>query len=228
MNKMKILKKALVSVIGFSIMAFGIAFSIKAELGTSPISSVPYAASEISGLTVGMATIVMHCVFILLQVVLLRREYELFQLSQLPVALLFGGMTDFAMFCIKSMSYTTYLGQWGLCIIGILLVGIGVSLEVEANFTVVAGEGLVIAITKVFHTKFGITKVAFDVTLVIIALLLSFIFLGRIVGVREGTMAAALFVGQVSKLCMSRYGKLGQWINGHDIVKPDEPEPPIQ
>ena len=214
LDKKTVFKKTLISVIGFSIMAFGIAFSIKAELGTTPISSVPYVTSRISGLTVGTTTIIMHCCFILLQILLLRKEYEIFQLSQLAVALVFGVMTDLAVFCIKSISVTTYMGQWGLCAIGIVLVGVGVSLEVEANFTVVAGEGLVLAITKVFHTRFGTTKVAFDVALVAAAVALSLLFLGKIVGVREGTLAAALFVGQISKSCLKRYGKLGRWIEG--------------
>jgi uncharacterized membrane protein YczE len=212
-----IIRKILVSLIGFTVMAFGVAFSIKAALGTSPISSVPYVTGEISGLSVGTTTIIMHCVFILLQIVLLRKDYQIFQLSQLVVALIFGGMTDFAVFCIKSVSVNSYLGQWGLCIIGIILVGIGVSLEVEANFTVVAGEGLVLAITKVFHTKFGNTKIVFDVTLVLIAAVLSFVFLRKIIGVREGTLAAALLVGQISKLCLKHYGRLGKWINEKDI-----------
>jgi uncharacterized membrane protein YczE len=209
-----IIKKIIVSLLGFTVMAFGVAFSIKAALGTSPISSVPYVTGEISGLSVGTTTIIMHCSFILLQIVLLRKEYQIFQLSQFVVALIFGTMTDFAVFCIKSVTVNSYIGQWGLCIIGIILVGIGVSLEVEANFTVVAGEGLVLAITKVFHTKFGNTKIAFDVTLVLIATVLSFVFLGKITGVREGTLAAALLVGQISKLCLKHYGRLGKWING--------------
>jgi uncharacterized membrane protein YczE len=106
----------------------------------------------------------------------------------------------------------TYIAQWGLCVIGILLVGIGVSLEVEANFVMVAGEGLVVAICQTFHTKFGTTKVAFDVTLVAFAILLSFIFLGELQGVREGTVAAALLVGQISRFCIRHYDKLKQWI----------------
>ena len=76
-------------------MAFGVAFSIKASLGTSPISSVPYVVSLFAPLTVGTATIVMHCVFILLQILILRRQYHPIQLMQLPVAVLFGYLTDF-------------------------------------------------------------------------------------------------------------------------------------
>ena len=81
-----LLKRYLILLIGLAIMAFGVAFSIKANLGTSPISSVPYAVSLFSPLTVGMATIVMHCVFILLQIMILRKKFQLIQLAQLPVA----------------------------------------------------------------------------------------------------------------------------------------------
>jgi uncharacterized membrane protein YczE len=52
--------------------------------------------------------------------------------------------------------------------------------------------------------------------LVLIAAVLSFVFLGKITGVREGTLAAALLVGQISKLCLKHYGKLGKWINANE------------
>jgi uncharacterized membrane protein YczE len=213
MNKKVILKKTLVSLIGFTTMAFGVAFSIKGALGTSPISSIPYVTGQISGLSVGTTTILLHCCCILLQILLLRKNYQIFQLSQLIVALVFGSLTDFAIFCIQNVHANNYIEQWGICAIGILLVGVGVSLEVEANFVMVAGEGLVVAICQTFHTKFGTTKVAFDVTLVAIAILLSFLFLGELQGVREGTIAAALFVGQVSRFCIGHYGKLRLWIS---------------
>ena len=189
------------------IMAFGVAFSIKAGLGTSPISSVPYVVSLFSPLTVGTATICMHCVFILLQILLLRRKYDPIQLMQLPVALLFGYLTDFAVWCIKGISCFSYLEQWALCAIGILLVGIGVSLEVTAGVVVLAGEGFVLAVCRVFPIKFGNMKIAFDVSLVIIGCILSFIFLHGLYGVREGTIAAAILVGtaarQINKLLAS-------------------------
>ncbi len=90
-----VLRRYLLLCAGLAIMAFGVAFSIKASLGTSPISSVPYVVSLFAPLTVGTATIVMHCVFILLQILILRRQYHPIQLMQLPVAVLFGYLTDF-------------------------------------------------------------------------------------------------------------------------------------
>ncbi len=197
--KTEYLKKYIYLFIGLFIMAFGVGFSIIGNLGTSPISSVPYAVSLISPVTVGTATIIMHCVFILLQILILRRKYKPIQLLQLPVALAFGVMTDIAVYCLKGITYPSYFMQWVLCIIGIILVAIGVSIEVLANVVTLAGEGLVLAICQVTPFKFGNVKVCFDVTLVLTAILIGLISQGRILGVREGTVAAAIFVGLLSK-----------------------------
>lgn len=190
----------MILLVGLAIMAFGVGFSIKASLGTSPISSLPYAVSVFTPLTVGTATIAMHCVFIVLQILILRKNYHPIQLMQLPVAFFFGYLTDFAVWAVQGITCDTYPEQWLICVIGILLVAVGVSLEVKAGVVVLAGEGVVLAICKVLpKIKFGYMKVGFDVTLVVIACILSGVFTGRIQGVREGTVAAALLVGLIAK-----------------------------
>lgn len=194
-----IIRRYLLLLAGLSIMAFGVAFSIKASLGTSPISSVPYVVSLFAPLTVGTATIIMHCVFILLQIMILRKKYHPIQLMQLPVAFFFGYLTDFGVWAVQGITCNHYLQQWLVCLIGIFLVAVGVSLEVKAGVVVLAGEGVVLAICKVLPVKFGYMKVGFDVTLVAIACVLSFVFTGRLQGVREGTVAAALLVGLIAK-----------------------------
>lgn len=194
-----LIKRYLLLCVGLTIMAFGVAFSIKAGLGTSPISSLPYVLSLLTPFTVGIATIMMHMVLILLQILLLRRRYDPIQLIQLPVALVFGSLTDFSVWAIQRITCQSYPMRWVLCIVGILLVGVGVSFEVTANVVTLAGEGMVLAICKVFPLKFGDVKIGFDVALVIIASLLSLLFLGRLEGVREGTVAAAFFVGLVAR-----------------------------
>lgn len=197
--KIEYFKRYLFLCIALFIMSLGVAFSIKANLGTSPISSVPYVVSLISPISVGMATILMHCIFILLQIVILRKKYHFIQLIQLPTAFIFGFMTDFSVWLINGITYSSYLTQWILCIVGIVLVAIGVSMEVTANVVTLAGEGLILAICRVLPIKFGNMKVCFDVTLVVIAILIGFLAKGELIGVREGTIAAALFVGLLSK-----------------------------
>ena len=158
-----IIRRYLLLLAGLAIMAFGVAFSIKASLGTSPISSVPYVVSLFAPLTVGTATIIMHCVFILLQILILRKKYHPIQLMQLPVAFFFGYLTDFGVWAVQGITCDHYLQQWLVCLIGIFLVAVGVSLEVKAGVVVLAGEGVVLAICKVLPVKFGYMKVGFDV-----------------------------------------------------------------
>ena len=96
---------------GLVIMAFGLAFSIKGDLGTSPISSVPYVTGLISGLSVGTTTIIMNGLFVLLQILILRRRYNWFQLLQFPAAVLFGSMIDVGGMVLTGVSYGNYLQQ---------------------------------------------------------------------------------------------------------------------
>ncbi len=183
---------------GLAIMAFGIAFSIIADLGTSPISSPPYVFSMFLPLTVGNLTICLHGILILLQILLLRKDYQWIQLLQLPVAIVFGYLCDLALYTVSGLSYTNYAEQWIYCFIGIVLVAIGVSMEVTADVVTLAGEGAAIALSKVTKISFTKMKVIFDVIMVIIAIIVSYFVLGSIQGVREGTVAAALLVGVIA------------------------------
>lgn len=193
------IKRLILLCIGLSVMAFGVAFSIKAALGTSPISSIPYVTSNISGLSVGTTTIIMNSFLVLIQIPILRKQYDWFQLFQFLAVILFGVMIDVAELVLQSISFSNYFEQWILCVIGIFLVALGVSMEVTAKLVTMAGEGVVLSICKVAPIKFSNMKVIFDVTLVCIAILLSFLFSGHLDGVREGTVAAAIFVGLITK-----------------------------
>ena len=95
---------------------------------------------------------------------------------QLPVAFLFGYLTDFAVWAVRGIQCHTYWQQWIVCLAGIFLVAVGVSLEVKAGVVVLAGEGVVLAICQVLPIKFGYMKVGFDVTLVLTACILSLVF----------------------------------------------------
>lgn len=181
-------------------MAFGVAFSIKADLGISPISTVPYVTSVFSGLSVGTTTIIMNFMFVLIQIAILRRQYDWFQLLQFPAAILFGTMIDVAEYLLRNISLSNYIQEWLFCIIGIVLIALGISMEIMADLITTAGEGIVLAICQVTPFKFGNVKMTFDITLVCISVVLSILFIGKLTGVREGTLAAMIFVGQITKI----------------------------
>lgn len=210
-NAKELLRRYVVLGLGMVIMAFGVAFSIRACLGTSPISSTPYVLSLITPLSVGVATILVNIILIALQIIILRRQYDPIQLIQLPVIVLFGYMADGALWLTQGLQPATYWQQWGLCLIGIVLVALGVSLEVAAGVATMPGEGLVLAICKKLPVKFGTMKIIVDASLVLCAVILSLVFLGQLQGVREGTVAAAVLVGLLARQMGLPLKKLDTW-----------------
>lgn len=203
MTKQKIInlaKRYLVLVVGLFIMALGVSLSVKADLGTSPVSCVPYVISLFVPLTMGQVTIIMHVLFILLQILLLRRQFQKYQLLQLVVAFVFGYFTDFALWLTAGISVHHYYSQWLLCGVSWIIIAFGVFMEVRAGVILLAGEGVMLAISKVFHVEFGKVKVGFDCTQVVIGTLISLTVFHRLQGIREGTIAAAIFVGMIVRV----------------------------
>lgn len=206
-----LIRRYLTLLVGLFIMSFGVAFSIKAGLGTSPVSSIPYVLSMIVPMTVGETTILVNCLLAILQILLLRRQFELVQLIQVPVAIAFGYLTDLAVWLLSAVTPSAYWQQWMFCILGILLVGTGVSFEVTADVVTMAGEGVALALVKTTKLPFPKAKIMVDCSLVIVAVVLSVLFLHTLAGVREGTIAAAIFVGMTAKQVgrpMRRIGKM--------------------
>lgn len=179
------------------IMAFGIAFSVKANLGISPISCPPFVLNQaFPSITIGQFTIAMHVVFVIGQIILLRRDYQPIQLLQLVVALVFGFFTDFAIWATSGLQADTYPVRLCFMLISCVLISVGVFLQVSAKALLVAGEGIMLAISKVVKKEFGKVKMCFDCSLVFITIIFSLIhFNGEIRGVREGTVIAAFLVG---------------------------------
>ena len=81
------------------VIALGTSLSIRANLGSSPISAPPYILSLVPGvgLSMGQLTICMHVFFIAIQILLLRRDFEKRQFLQIAVSFLFGFYTDLTM-----------------------------------------------------------------------------------------------------------------------------------
>ena len=217
MSRKELIHRYALFVFSVLVNAFSIAVITRALLGTSPISSVPYVLSLATTMTMGQYTIIMNFVFIVMEIVLMPRKevkekrYEL--MSQVPITLLFGFFIDVSLNMLTWLIPGTYLLQVVTLIVGCFILGLGISLEVKADVAMVTGEYLVRILTRYIRWEFGYVKVLFDATLVIIACVLSLIFLGRIEGVREGTIVAALIVGPISHFVAPALKIFDSWIN---------------
>lgn len=189
--------RGVVFLLGLFIMSFGVAISIRATLGTSPVSSLPTVLSFVAPLSVGVFTMISNVLYLLLQIILMGRKFPPIQLLQLPALMAFGPFIDLNMAWTGWIAPTNYLMQWVWILVSIVVVAIGVYIEVLPRLTYIPGDGLIVVITKKTGWKFSRVKMAFDWTQVLLAAAISLVFLGGLYGVREGTVAAALGVGLV-------------------------------
>lgn len=206
MSKTETAKRYVLFVIGLFFSALGIAFTKHGELGVSPISSVANVMSyKFPVLSMGTWLIIWNCVLILGQILLLRKDFQLIQLLQVPLSFLFGWFTDFGLWMVSAIPNGAYPVRLLLVLVGITVLSFGISLAVIANVILNSGEAMVKAISDTIHKEFGNVKIAFDISCVVLSIVLSLLFFHfKIVGTREGTVLTALLTGMVVKFFSKR------------------------
>jgi len=176
----------------------GVAFSINADLGVSPVSTLPYVLSHITAFSVGMLTTAMMAVFILLQIAILRKQFKWINLTQMVFSFIFGYFVDFSRFILGDLVFPTYFGRLAMLAIAIVLIVIGVVLFIGAKLVPLPTEGFCLAIVeKKPGAKFHIVKMIMDCSLVVIGLALALIFADGLPGIREGTIISAVLIGKL-------------------------------
>lgn len=196
-NWNEILKNYAILVFGLFIMSFGVALSVKSDLGTTPISCIPNVLKYAIPLSLGTITIIFNFLLIVIQVIILKGDFERKQWMQLVVTMIFGYFIDFALYVLGPLEPTDYLSQWILCIISCFVIALGVYIEVKSNAIVLPGEGVSLAVRHVSHLEFGKIKTAFDSSNFIIGGLLSLLLYGSFRGIGLGTIFAGIVVGYI-------------------------------
>lgn len=205
MSKKELVKRYIYFISGLFVNALGVSLITKANLGTSPISSVPYVLSMGFPLTMGQFTFLLNMVLILGQIMLLRKGFKKIQFLQIPVSFLFGVFIDFTMSLLSFVNPAFYGWKIASLVLGCLTLGFGVSMEVTANVVMLSGEAFVKVVATALKKEFGIMKVCFDASMGISACLISAFLFHSIVGIREGTVIAAVLVGLAARFFNKRF-----------------------
>lgn len=202
MRKIELFKRYLLFIISLFFVALGVALTKKAELGVSPISSVPNVLSlKFTDISMGTWLFLWNCLLLLGQILILRKNFQLIQLLQIPLSFLFGYFTDFGMWCVSFINVNSYILRLVLVLLGVALLAFGIALAVIADVIMNSGEAFVKAVSDTWGKDFSNVKIALDVSYVILSVLLSLLLFNfQIVGTREGTVIAAFGAGLMVKV----------------------------
>ena len=189
--------RIIIYIIGLFFLALGVAFAVNSNLGVSPVTSLPYVVSLIANAPLSTCVIVVYGSYIVLQIIILRKEFRIINLTQIIFSTIFGYFTDFTKWMLGDFTLPTYAGQLVMLAISIVIVALGVFLYMEVGLVPMPMEGLTQSIADKVGKPFHNIKVVVDCTVVVLGIVLSFVFLHGLEGIREGTIITAIVVGKM-------------------------------
>ena len=187
-------------IFGLYLITLGVAFSIKSGLGSAPVSSIPYAMNLIWAIEIGVATFIFHAILVVIELILLKRNFAKKHFLQVFVGVLFGAFTSFSVSLMNFIPPANhFLIALLMSLVSIFFIALGLFFYVPTNIIPLSVEGVTQAIAIVTNRPFHRIKIYFDVCVVLTALLLSYGFLGQLGSVGLGTILGALFIGTTVK-----------------------------
>lgn len=207
MNNLKI--RIPVYFAGLFIMTIGVALSVKSNLGVSPVSTIPYTMTCVWGLEMGNATIIFHAMLVLIQLIILRKDFNPLIFLQLPVGIVFGKFTTLCNYIVSFLPEVQNI-PFRLMMIAAscFLVALGIFLYVPVNIVPLAGEGCMGAISQITGIAFSKVKVAFDCSMVLISTVTCLVAIHGFASVGAGTVVAAVLVGVILGFLVRKFGNI--------------------
>ena len=103
-------KRIVVYVLGLYLVAVGVVFSARSALGVSPVSSlgnvlyqVALAAGAPAVFNLGNCTTAVFCIYLLVEFLVLLKDFKLEMLMQIIVSFLFGQLVNLAGAMLRSL-----------------------------------------------------------------------------------------------------------------------------
>lgn len=204
---LSLIKRNVMLLLSLFFLALGVALCVRSDLGSSVISSAPYAfylageRGKAPGWSLGMYTNVLNVLLVMSQIAVLRRRYRPVQLLQLFIGVVFGMLIDISMVITEVVGSDNLLYRFIMMVAGCTLMALGVSMEMRCGSITMPGEGLPAALSKITGKPFADMKIITDISLVMLAIVASYLFFGHwmwnVVG--AGTLFAMIYIGMVVK-----------------------------
>lgn len=196
MSAKELLKRGVFMLLGICVTSFGLEVAVKADLGLSPLTTLAYAMNHIfPGVSLGIFTFLQQCCYILLTVLMLRREFKIYQLLMLPCSFLYGYVIDLSAMLLTSFSVSNYFARLVLMLLSCVIVAWGFSMILNSGVCLDANTSFVSALSKKINLTYSRVKMATDIITVALAAIVALAALHLVVGIREGTVTSAVIIG---------------------------------
>ena len=179
--------------------SFAVVLMLYSGSGISAISSVPYAFNQVfPRISLGTWTYIFQALLVA-ALFILRKKIHLPYLLSFVVGFFFGIAVDLHEAWIGLLPKGIFFQILYFCI-SYLLICFGIALANRCKMPIVPTDLFPREFSRITGLAYSRVKICFDVTLVVLAVLVSVLTAGSINGIREGTLVAAVVVGFLVRL----------------------------
>ena len=207
-----IFPRFIIYALGAVFLAFGVVQNTRCDMGVSTVNCIPFVFSEATGITLGQGCMLLYAIDIVIQIIVFKKLTVRMAL-QIPFSFVMGLMVDMFDYLISSgvlwffQSPDVVMGIVML-VLGIIFTGVGVSMVISMNFVPNPPDGCTQALCKVTGLPFGRGKWLNDGLRLVIAVALSLLLLGHIIGVGIGTVICVFAIGNICQFVDDHFGHL--------------------
>lgn len=181
---------------GVAVLALGIVLQTASGLGVAALTCFANALALSCGMTLGFMITATYVCYVIVQLAILRRDFNPRILLELCFSMFIGVFTDLFTQALP-IHPTTMPMQIAAMLSALIVTAFGVSLVVTMGVVPNAPDGLVQVVSEKLGRRFGDVKVVFDSSHVVVSLILSLVILHSLGGFGPATIISALFLGRV-------------------------------
>ncbi len=183
--------------LGVVFVALGVAVCGKANLGVSMIAAPAFVVYEAvaplwSGFSVGMTEYMIQGLLLIVLCLVIRR-FNWRYLLAFVVAILYGYALNFFMWVFGGISFDAVWLRWLMLIVGDVFTAFGVACFFRGYMPLTVYELFVIELTSRFRLNINRVKWTFDITLLVLSLVLAFTLFGDAASFDWSTIVSSSF-----------------------------------
>jgi len=207
------IKKIILCILMITAVSFGVSLTLKAAVGVGAWDALVQLGSETMGLPVGTVGIILNFTCILIQLIILKKEFKIKHALQIIVTIFLGNMINFFYYdVLGNIEISQYYIQLAVLLFGYVLNAFAIATIMLLDVVTFSLEGACNAVANKWGKNFPTLRLGVDALCIVITVGAFLIFKAPL-AVREGTIIGMLLFGPTMGMFMKHlkpiYQKLG-------------------
>ncbi len=205
--------KSLKLLVAITVIAFGLSFIVKAQIGQSALTGFVSNIGLLTGWTQGNLLLILNLLFIAGQWLLLKDRFKLIHAFQIGLTFAYSPIVDYFIYVLPlgRLEVGVFYGvRLAVLVLGVLIMAFGVSLMLTLDFVMMPYEGFAKVLADKLNKPFGSMRRVTDFVFMAGSVILIMSFSLPNTTLREGTVLFAILMGTFNN-AMIPWLKASRW-----------------